>query len=1104
MSNDSWSRFSRTALSAAVAIVAAAPALAQNTTAAVGGRVVSPDGKPVAGAQVVIRHVESGSSNTLTSDAEGRFSIRGLRVGGPYTVTVAKGGDREVRDDIYLQLAETLNLDLRLGAAANVLEKVVTTGSANVATFSSSNMGAGTSLSRKDLDAYASVSRSLADYARNDPRLAQTDKSRGEISALGQNSRFNSVTIDGVRTNDTFGLEGNGLPTLKQPISIDAIQAVQVNLSNFDVTQQGYTGANINAVTKSGTNELKGSVYAVYRDDQFSGKRFDNKTGVFSEAPSFREYTKGFTLGGPIIKDKLFFFGTYEEMSSSRSSPAFGPKGSSLVNVDITPEQLAAVQQVAKSKYGIDIGGPIASDSQKLTVKDSLLKLDWNVSEDHRVNVRFARTEQADPNFRGFGSNALSLSSYWDREIKKLDTTVAQWFADWTPDFSTELKVSNRKYDKYFDTNSNLPSVQLIYPAGFPDSSSKTERTLSFGTEASRHNNVLRTTTQDAYLAGNLVKDDHELKFGADYSSNEVYNAFLQNTKGVYTFKGTSAGVDPVTVFASGIPTTYTVQVPLAGKTLDDGIARWTLKNLGLFMQDTWTINSRLNITAGVRLDKASTNDTPALNQKALDKFGFNNTQTLDGKSLVQPRFGFNYKLDPKAEQKSQVRGGIGLFQGNAANVWLSNPYSNTGLATASFSCGTGTTPCPAGFTFNPNPDTQTALTGVPPAASVDFISPNLNQPSVWKFNLAYDTQLPWYGLTAGAEWLHTKNKQAIYYRHLNLGAVQATGPDGRELYYDAVAQDPTKCWKDGGTTLGCTGQAKAGRDKTFGNVLLADATGKGGGDTITLSLSRPARDGFGWQVAYSRMSAKEVSNLSSSTSNSGFNNRAAFNPNEEVLANSAYLVRDRINGAVNWSKAFVGSYKTTVGLFYEGRKGRPYSWTFRNDMNGDGVAGNDLMYIPTAPGSGEVIFRSPTSDKLSAADAEAKFWSIVNANPELAAAKGRTVSRNGSFAPFVNSFDLRLSQEVPGLRPKHKGVFTFDILNVGNLLNKNWGHIDEAPFGGVNSTNTGGNYRSFVNYAGMQNGKYIYSVTDADLLTTAQTANQSQWAIQATLRYEF
>ena len=303
-------------MAAAAAFVVAAPAFAQNTPAGIAGRVLAADGKPVAGAVVAIRHSESGSVNNATTDADGRYAARGLRAGGPYTITISKGGQSEKREGVFLSLAETLAFDATLGQATAT---VVVTGQGGASKFNSSSMGSGTNINSAQLNALASIQRNLQDYARTDPRVAQTDKERGEISAGGQNSRYNTITIDGVNISDTFGLEGNNLPTLKQPISIDAIQSVQVNLSNYDVTQKGYTGANIDAVTKSGTNEFKGSVYYVFRNDSLAGHRFNRTNDTDFAAPPSEDTTKGFVLGGPIIKDKLFFFANYEEYKSSRT-----------------------------------------------------------------------------------------------------------------------------------------------------------------------------------------------------------------------------------------------------------------------------------------------------------------------------------------------------------------------------------------------------------------------------------------------------------------------------------------------------------------------------------------------------------------------------------------------------------------------------------------------------------------------------------------------------------------------------------------------------------------------------------------------------------------
>ncbi|WP_431288115.1 TonB-dependent receptor [Roseateles chitinivorans] len=1147
MSQRDWSGFSRTALSVAVAIVAAAPVMAQNTTSAIGGRVVGADGKPVSGATVVILHKESGSTNTQTTDADGRYSARGLRVGGPYTITVTKGGDREVSENVYLALAETLGLDMQLGKAQTQLETVVTTGTSSAAKFNNSTMGSGTQISRAELDSYASIARNLQDYARNDPRLAQTDKERGEISAMGQNSRYNSITIDGVAINDSFGLEANNLPTAKQPISIDAIQSVQVNLSNYDVTQKGYTGANINAVTKSGTNEYKGSVYYVYRNDDMVGDRFDRGNQRYTQFLPFKEDTKGFTLGGPILKDKLFFFVNYEELKSNRAQPEFGPIGSSLTNNAISQAQLDAITKTAKDAYGIDTGSVMGTS--RLSVKDYLAKVDWNINDQHRASIRLARTEQSDTNngsFGGYSATGLQMTSQWWQQKKKIDTVVGQWFADWTPDFSTELKISNRDYNSVPQNNSDLPAIGIRFngalPDGAPAGASTGNRFVNFGTEQSRQFNVLDTKTVDGYLGATWVKGDHEIKFGGDIQRNKIYNAFFQNVNGNYTFgcentnganwtysfgsincsTATAAQVQAAVLenFTRGRPSSYQVQVPVAGGTLDNGIAQWTLQQAGLFVQDTWNISKDLNITAGFRVDQLSTDDKPTFNAaaavapvagrvtgassvaRATGGFGYDNSQTVDGENLFQPRFGFNYALDNRATHKKQIRGGFGLFQGAAASVWLTNPYSNTGMATRIIGCGAaGLSACSGTATgvFNANPDNQPILSGTTPAANVDFVQKGLGQPSVWKMNLAYDAELPFFGMNFGVEWVYTKVQTGIYYQHLNLGDPTATGPDGRSLYYTPQSY-ATGCWTATNGSLSTAGACAGGRSRAlsneaYNNVTMATKTKKGDGNAITLSFQRPARDGFGFGVAYTYTEASEVSPLTSSVANSNFNSRAIFNPNENVAANSAYMIRDRFTANVTWQKAFISNLKTNVGLFWEGRKGKPYSWTFLNDMNGDGVAGNDLLYIPASRGAPGVKFATPAD--------EAAFWNIVDNNPDLQKYKGAVVPRNSSFSQFVNSFDLRLSQEVPGFFPQHKGKVTFDILNIGNLLNKKWGRIDEVTF-----QSAGGNRRSFVNFAGIDaQGNYVYR-TNAnainDNLAIRQVKGESQWAVQITAAYEF
>jgi hypothetical protein len=1136
MMNQKRLRLTQIAFSLSLAL--AAPAFAQNTTSAIGGRISAADGKPAAGAQVTILHVESGSVSNVVADAEGRYVARGLRAGGPYTITITKNGVTEKREGVFIQLAETANLDVAIGAPMQTVTIAGVAGGRNDK-FSKSSMGSGTSIGAAELAIQASIARNLQDYARSDPRVSQTDKERGELSVAGQNSRYNSLTIDGVAVNDTFGLEANGSPTAKQPISIEAIQSVQVNVANYDVTQKGYTGGNINAVTKSGTNQVKGSVYYVFRNDKLAGDRYNSSNDTYSAPAAFKETTKGATIGAPLIKDKLFIFANYEKLESTRTAPAFGPLGSNLTNVGVTPSAIANAQTIAKNTYNMDIGTDKVPEGLALNVTDKLVKFDWNINDDHRLMVRWSKTAQSEPQFSGLSATGLSLNTEWYTQNKTIETKVAQLTSDWTPTFSTEVKFSQRDYDSLPSLNAQLPLVGLQFsgalPAGAPAGVSTGNRFLNFGTDNSRQLNVLGTKTKDAYVGGNWALGDHELKFGGDLNKNDVYNAFLQNVWGNYTFncinganyefKGGSAIANCSTLsnadyeaavlenFRRGRPSSYLVQVAAPGRTLNDAISQFSFKNYGLFVQDVWSVNNNLTVQAGVRVDYADIGESPLknnavaaavgpiVNGRATGGFGLDNTKTFDGQKLWQPRVGFNYKLD--TERQTQIRGGAGLFQGAAMTVWLSNPFSNTGVATNVLGCGTsGFAACSTTASiFTPDITKQpTNFTGAQPAANVDALAPGLRQPSVWKGNIAIDHELPWYNMVLSGEFLKLKTRDAIYYQNLNLGDPTRTGSDGRALYYTAQGYNPA-CWTATGSlsTGVCSGfRAKSQSNASFNNVLVATQTNQGYSNLATVSLSRPLIGGFGWSLSYTYSAAKEVSPLTSSTSSSNYLSRSIFNPNEEVSANSAYLVKDRINAVVNFRKAFFGAYRTTFGLFYEGRAGKPYSWTFNNDLNGDSSAGNDLMYIPSKPGSGEVVFLGDTATNHANED---KFWSIVNANRALRNAAGGVVQRNSAFAPWTNSFDMRIAQELPGFFKGHKASFTFDIFNVGNLLNKKWGRINEVGF----QTN-GGQARSFVDFAGIDaSGKYIYRLRDTvEPFDVRQVKGESQWAMQATFKYEF
>jgi len=433
-------RVSQLSLGLIVAL-AAAPVFAQQTSAGVAGQVLGANGRPIPNAEVTIVHTESGTVSRVTSDANGRYTARGLRVGGPYTISAnSAGAGSSSQDDIFLNLNQVNTVDVALNNDVTTLgtvEAIAVGGGSEV--FSSTKMGTGSSVTRQQIEALPSIARDIQDYIRLDPRVAQTSKGRGEISAGGQNSRFNSIRIDGVSASDTFGLESNNSPTIRQPVSIDAIEEISIELADYDVGISGATGAVVNAVTKSGTNDFGGSTYYFFRDNSLV-RGNDDAGGVYSpfdggDFTGFNdEETYGATFGGPLIKDRLFFFANYEKFVRSAPGTTVSTAASA-----ITDAQIAQVQQIAQNTYGFDAGNQNAPEDLKTEVEEYAAKIDWNITDTQRASFRYSKLEQQDVFLYGFSNTGRSLSTNWSVTDKSVESYVGQLFSDWTDNFSTEL-----------------------------------------------------------------------------------------------------------------------------------------------------------------------------------------------------------------------------------------------------------------------------------------------------------------------------------------------------------------------------------------------------------------------------------------------------------------------------------------------------------------------------------------------------------------------------------------------------------------------------------------------------------------------------------------
>ena len=1076
-----------------IAALSMAPVFAQSTSSALSGQVVDAGGNPVAGAEVTIRHTESGTVSRVVTDASGRYNARGLRVGGPYTVTVNKEGlGTDTEQNVYLALDVTNSVDAQLGVAASAdattLEGVVVTGVAGSTAFSTDTTGAQTIVTREDIEALPSVRRSLEDYVRLDPRIVQVDKERGGIAAAGQNNRYNNIRIDGVPTNDNFGLNDSGLPALNQPIGIDWIQEFNVGISNYDVTQGDFVGANINAVTKSGTNEFHGSVYGIYRDEDMIG----DWVGGSRRAPLFKEEsTWGAYLGGPILKDRLFFFAGYEKFERQAPSPDNGVQGSGAANeFRVTQAQVDQIRATAARFGAPDIGSfdPVSD----FTNEDEkwIAKIDWNITDTQRAAFRYNKTDGTV--LRLASAATLQSSSNWYADNIGFENWAGMLYSDWSENFSTEANVSYSEYRSLPSSFADFPQVQVTARNGSPTGGSAN---ILFGQERSRQSNELAVDTWTGFFAGSYYLGDHELKFGVDHEKSDVFNLFLQDTAGSYEFGTTGSGatiVDGLTNFNNGRFTRYRFQRARSGNNRD-AAAQFDVGNTGLFVQDSWTVNDQLTLTYGVRADQSSVGAIPAENAQFRNDFGIDNRNTPDGEWTVQPRIGFNYTIGD--EYRTQIRGGVGLFLGSAPGVWLSNSFSNPGVLVNSFDIRStsGAVLPPGAFT----PGNPVVPTGASPQQLVNAMDPDFKQPTIWKTNLAIEKELPWWGLTAGAELLVSMTDRGVHYINHAIGTPRGQLPDGRNHYW-ASTVNGAQTVRANCLRINPALPLSSANPCRYTEAIVITNTDKGHSENFTVSLEKPWQNGWYAKLAYTLGASREVSPGTSSVALSNWQLRSVFNQNEDVASRSNYEISDRLTLALSKKWHFFGDNAPFMAsMFYEGRYGRPFSYVYGNDANGDGSFGNDVFYVPFD--MSDVAFTANSS----ALDRQA-FFNYITSNPDLAARRGTATERNQGTSPWRNVIDVRFSQEFPLGFGGAKGTVFLDIENFGNLLNKDWGQVEEAGFPYT---------LSVADYAGVNSqGRYIYDVSRYVTEATGAVNDpalpfrnfESRWAAQVGIKIDF
>jgi len=1070
----------QTPLLALTVILAATPVFAQNTSSGVGGQVFSATGQPLDGADVTITHLESGTITRALTDANGRYSARGLRVGGPYTITITKSGEgTHTQQHLYFNLNQISTVNARLNGDLVTLDTVSALASPLGAdVFSAYKMGTGSHVTRENIQALPSATGNLQDYIRLDPRITQISKADGAISAGGINSRYNAIRIDGIGAGDPFGIESNNFPTERQPVSMDAIEQIKIDLANYDTTIFGGTGAVIDAVTRSGTNEYHGSLYYALRDgdwvrSRLRGERFNG----FDQ-----EHTRGFTIGGPMIKNRLFFFANHEHYI--RSAPSASLTGTPYDRDEITDADIKQIL-TASQHFGFDPGQITSRDQNKAEIKEYALKIDWNINHNHRSSVRYNKLRQQVMIFPGISSNSISLSGYWYPKPKTYATWMGEVFSNWGEHFSSEFKFSYKQWSDHRNPANAWPAIQI---RGFPGNS-----VVNLGIERNTHVNSISSEELDLFASGNWYAQDHTIKFGAEHQHNNIHNHYGRDQYGAYDFA-------TLADYLSGRPNQYTVRTPRPGGSHDDIQATFTLNNTGFFVQDTWAVNYHLNLMFGVRVDALGLSHQPRYNPLVDDIYGYNNTYIPDEK-LIQPRFGFNYTF--ASERPMQLRGGVGLFGGSAPSVWLSEAYSNTGLNYVEYVCTGFDAP---DFSSSPAPNPGCSTDGNS-LTNVSLIQPGFKLPSNWKSNLAFDHELPWHGIVASAEVLFTKVNDAIYIRRLDLysdadgNGASWIAQDGRPLFWNGAGLNPANRGVNGIDPDRNGARSKANRPEGLGDIILLDNTRKGRSRQFSIGLDKPMLEHWGWSLFYTHTSAREVSPLGNSQNATTWGNTLIGTVNENIAQRSRYAIGDRLVGQLHWQKAFFGDYRTRASIFYEGRSGRPYSYIFANDANGDAtsVAGqgyyNDLFYVPA--GVGDVMW-------TGGAAMEARFFAWLSGHRELAKYQGRIAPANAFRTGWSNTVDMRISQELPGFSRRHKSELALDLMNLGNLFNKHWGLIEDYGTNAVSRV---------AHYAGIDpaSGRYVYHFSGGESAPGIQENNNekgntavSRWSLMLSVRYRF
>lgn len=1012
------------------------------TTSGINGRIDDLSGKALAGATIVAIHVPSGTQYGAITNGDGLFSIQGMRPGGPYTIDVTFiGYSKKSISDISLNLGESFVINTSLEETSTKLKEVVVVG-ARTPVFNSEKNGSSINIGNRQMSIIPTINRSINDITRLTPQA-----NGNQIG--GGNYRQNYITVDGAQFNNAFGI-GTNLPGNGSPISLDALDQISVNITPFDVRQSGFIGASVNAVTRSGSNEFSGSIYTYMKNQKFAGNHVGDAT--FVKNPS-KYQMEGVRLGGPIIKNKLFFFLNYEMEKTVVPGPqrvASTPDSPPDYTNNIarpTVADMDAISQYLKDTYGYETG-PYQGYSFESPATKFLARIDWNISNNHKFNIRYSDSRRKDPN-----PPSTSVSPFSNIYLNNRQSLDAMWYKNsgyfQESNFSSLSAELNSSFGggKFMNTLRGTYSYQneprstegKLFP--FVDILLAGSPYVSFGTELFSYGNLRQVTTV-------TVNDDitfslglNNITAGLQYETDKTKNGFMRFGSSYYVFNSWSDFVNGVNPKNFGITFSNTPGYAQA-------FPSFNFAQTSAYIQDELNLTSSLKVVAGLRLDLPDyPNPLPEHSIIAELTFGENkySTATLPKtKAMMSPRIGFNY--DITGDRTYVLRGGSGIFTGRVPFVWIVSQVGDAGMlqTTQTYSAGVGTgVPGP----FNPAvnayyPATQPEAGTIVPG-TFTIISKDFKMPQSWKSSLAFDAKLPW-GLKGTVEGIYNKDINTAFFVNEGLQAPSnmavtdpntgASYPDNRLIYPNANVSKYYNLQTNGVITVASGSGVSP--------IVLENRKG-GYYWSATVKLEKAFTKGFSGMIAYTHSEAKNLVDGSGDQAASAWNGNANVNgANNPELSYTSYVTPDKLISSVSYRIEYLKHGATSISVFYEGGSQGRFSYVYSSNIVRDGAGSNNLIYVPKDPS--EINFVQQTVDGVvwTAQEQSDAFFAYVNQDKYLRTRKGKYAERNGALYPWRHDFDVKIMQDffvnVGGKRNTLE--VSLDILNVGNLLNKNWG----------------------------------------------------------------